>query len=201
MGLRTPSIGRSVRSGAGRAARGRDRLPVKCVLTVAVVLLLMGCSSSDLAGYLVGTNWQLLAIVPPDGGSVTPVPDPRVFTLTLRTDGVADLRIDCYRGSSRWWAASSLLDAKSRVSDMSGQLALAPIMPAPASCQKWSLAPRASVAISGPHAYLLDKECLFMDPWAQGDSLVWKSDGPVDGGNGAALSQCCSLAASLRTRC
>lgn len=167
------------------------------------VTFLLGCSPSDSAGPLVNTSWQLLALVPHASGSVTAVPDPEAFTLTLRGDGAANLRIDCNRGSSRWLAALSLLDEKPRDADFSGQLTLAPILPVPVACQKPSLAQRVSLAVFGPHEYMIANECLFMDKWGPGDSLIWRSSvgHPDEVDQSATLARCCSSVKSLRTRC
>jgi heat shock protein HslJ len=115
-----------------------------------------------------GTSWRLVEIQSMDDATGTLRPDDRnQYTLELRKDGVASLRLGCNRATGSWTAESA--------SDRnSNRFIFGPLAGTRAMCPPQSLDSKIMAQAPYVRAYLLRNGRLHLSLMADGGILVWE---------------------------
>lgn len=117
------------------------------------------------APQLPGTRWQLAFFESSHtpAGKVVPR-NPARYTLELRSDGRAMLRLDCNRGSAPWKAAEAAQE---------GSFAFGPVAATRAACPRGSLAPRLMRDLALVRSYALKDGILRLALEGDGGVYSW----------------------------
>lgn len=144
-------------------------------LLAAMLSLLAGCAAAPAAHPaaqgLAGTAWVLEAVVSmaDDQPALRP-DDPARYTLVFGTDGQAQLRLDCNRGSAGWQAEPAPGASAAR---RSGSLVFGPLASTRAACEPGSLAPRLVRDLPYVRSYVIESGRLHLALMADGGILRW----------------------------
>ncbi|MCG6930987.1 MAG: META domain-containing protein [Desulfofustis sp.] len=111
--------------------------------------------------FLPGRIWQLVEIVSMDDRVEVP-DDPTLYTVEFKTDGTAQIRADCNRGSGSWTSTAA------------GQLQFGPIASTRAMCPPGSLHDRYLAQFPWVRSYVEKGDHLFMATMADGSIIEFE---------------------------
>ncbi len=142
--------------------------PVTLAAVVAALAATTAAAAAPARGALAGSEWELMSIQSMDDAQGPQrIADPARFTLQLRADGRAAMKLDCNRGSATW-------KAKPAAGGDSGQIKFGPVAGTRALCPAPQLDERVARGFASVRGYLLRDGKLYLSLVADGGIYEWR---------------------------
>ena len=132
-------------------------------IVISIILLL--ASINAFAALTLEGTWQLIEFRSNNDAVGIKKPDfPANYTMTLRSDGSANMQLNCNRGTSSYKAMSS-----------TGQITFKPVAMTRALCPQPSMDEFIAMQMGYVRSYIIKGDRLYLNLMADGGTFVWES--------------------------